>query len=206
MIHSQSTSHPRSTRVLTWSHRALFAFAAVALGYCGYVLSDSWMFQKAEREKFALLVPAQPPGLAPAAIVTPLPVADGLIGNIQIARLGLSVMIAEGVTQNVLRHAAGHIPGTALPGQPGNVGISAHRDTFFRPLRDLQRDDAITLTTAQGRFKYRVVSTKIVAPENTQVLAPDPGNSQVLTLVTCYPFYYVGPAPNRFIVRAERMI
>jgi len=91
-----------------------------------------------------------------------------------------------------------------MPGQPGNVGIAAHRDTFFRPLRNIQRDDVITLTTLSGEYRYRVVSTQVVSPSNVAVLNSD-GN-QILTLVTCYPFYFVGAAPSRFIVRAERVI
>jgi LPXTG-site transpeptidase (sortase) family protein len=82
------------------------------------------------------------------------------------------------------------------------VGISAHRDSFFRPLRNIRRDDIITLTTLSGEYRYRVVSTKIVRPSDVTVLAP--GSIDSLTLVTCYPFYFVGAAPDRFIVRAER--
>jgi sortase A len=128
---------------------------------------------------------------------------SGLIGRIEIARLGLSVMIMEGDDGKTLRRAAGHVPGTALPGQPGNVGITAHRDTFFRPLRNIQMDDVITLTTLQGEYRYRVVSTKVVSPQDVEVL--DSTGGEILTLVTCYPFYFVGAAPNRFIVRAERV-
>ena len=118
--------------------------------------------------------------------------------------LGVSVVVLEGDSAAVLRHAAGHITGTALPGKTGNVGISAHRDTFFRPLRNVRQNEIITLTTLAGEYRYRVVSTKIVKPDNVGVLAQ--GVGEVLTLVTCYPFYFVGPAPSRFIVRAERVI
>jgi sortase A len=93
--------------------------------------------------------------------------------------------------------------GTALPGQRGNVGIAAHRDTFFRPLRNIQRDDVIVLTTLRGEYRYRVVSTKVVSPYDVEVLNSD--GTEILTLVTCYPFYFVGSAPERFIVRAERI-
>ncbi len=111
--------------------------------------------------------------------------------------------MAEGVDTLTLRRAAGHIPGTALPGQPGNVGIAGHRDRFFRPLRNIRRNDIITLTTLLGEYRYRVVSTKIVSPSDVGVL--DPSVNEILTLVTCYPFYFVGSAPSRFIVRAERV-
>jgi sortase A len=120
-----------------------------------------------------------------------------------IPRLGISTIVMEGTTAKTLRRAIGHIEGTALPGQPGNVGISGHRDTFFRPLRHIRENDIITLTTLLGEYRYRVVFTKLVGPYDVTVL--NPGGDEILTLVTCYPFYFVGPAPYRFIVRAERV-
>jgi sortase A len=110
----------------------------------------------------------------------------------------------EGTSNKTLRRAVGHIAGTALPGRTGNVGIAGHRDTFFRPLRNIHSNDVITLTTRSGEYRYRVVSTKVVKPDNVGVLNSD-GN-EVLTLVTCYPFYFLGSAPQRFIVRAERVL
>jgi sortase A len=121
-------------------------------------------------------------------------------GQLEIPRIHLSAMVAEGSSPGVLRRALGHIPGTALPGQAGNMAIAGHRDTFFRHLGRLQPGDVIELNTAHGRYQYAVKFTEIVGPEDTQVLRPGSGKS--LTLVTCYPFYYVGPAPRRFIVRA----
>ncbi len=94
----------------------------------------------------------------------------------------------EGTGELALRRAAGHITGTGLPGQPGNIGIAGHRDTFFRPLRKIQRDDIITLTTARGQFRYRVVSMNVVSPNDVAVL--NPNGHEILTLVTCYPFYF----------------
>ncbi|HYG62359.1 MAG TPA: class D sortase, partial [Thermoanaerobaculia bacterium] len=102
-----------------------------------------------------------------------------------------------------LRRGAGRIPGTALPWEEGNVGVAAHRDRFFRGLKDIQKDDLVTLTTVHGTYQYRVESTEVVTPRDTHVLA-DTGED-TLTLVTCYPFYYVGSAPKRFIVRAQRI-
>ena len=126
---------------------------------------------------------------APAAAM------DGLIGRIEIPRLLLSVVVVEGIGRTTLRRAVGHIPGTALPGQPGNVGLAGHRDTFFRPLKDLRIKDEIQFSTLRGDFKYEVESLRVVEPDNVGVLASSGEN--VLTLVTCYPFYYVGPAPKR---------
>jgi sortase A len=102
-----------------------------------------------------------------------------------------------------LRRAVGHIPGTALPSEHGNVGISGHRDTFFRPLRNIRQDDEITLATLNGAYRYRVDTIQVVGPEDIKVL--DSTTESMLTLVTCYPFYFVGPAPQRFIVRAHRI-
>jgi sortase A len=191
---------PRSSvrQVLKWTRRTLFAGGIAMLGYCAWVLLDLRMFQHREEQHLETLIAAKTP-VRPVSSIR----ADGLIGRIEIARLGISVMVVEGTGKRSLRRAAGHIPGTALPGQRGNVGISAHRDTFFRPLRNIQRDDIVSLTAPDGEYRYRVVSTKVVLPSDVAVLNTD-GN-EILTLVTCYPFYFVGAAPRRFIVRAERI-
>jgi sortase A len=112
-------------------------------------------------------------------------------------------MVREGIDRNTLQLAIGHIPATALPGQAGNVGVAGHRDTFFRGLKDLKTKDEIQFSTPSGDFKYVVESLMIVEPDNVAVLAPSSEN--VLTLVTCYPFSYVGTAPKRFIVRARQV-
>lgn len=198
-------------KLLRWSQRGLLACGVAMLGYCVFVVVDAHLFQERESRTLELLLDeehATGADLLPAKLPSPptIPAASamsGLIGRIEIARLGLSVMIVEGDDGKTLRRAAGHVPGTALPGQLGNVGITAHRDTFFRPLRHIQMDDVITLTTLQGEYRYRVVSTKVVSPRDVDVL--DSTGGEVLTLVTCHPFYFVGAAPNRFIVRAERL-
>jgi sortase A len=125
------------------------------------------------------------------------------LGRIEISSIGLAAMIMEGIDGRTLRHAVGHIPGTPRPGQQGNVAIAGHRDTFFRGLRNIRKDDEITLTTLNGTYRYRVDSTQVVAPEHTEVL--DDSGEAILTLVTCYPFYFVGSAPKRFVVRAHRI-
>ena len=181
------------------------------LGYCGMVLADGWLFQHKERRHLEQLLRDRQAAseiarrVSPAASSSPpTAVAPGeLIGRIGIPRLDLSVIVAEGVDTLTLRRAVGHIPGTGMPGKPGNVGLAGHRDTFFRPLRNIRGGDVITLTTPAGEYRYRVVSIKIVKPSDLGVL--DPSVTEVLTLVTCYPFYYIGPAPDRFIVRAERI-
>jgi sortase A len=126
-----------------------------------------------------------------------------VIGRLEIPRLNLSVMVREGADEGTLSRAVGHIPGTALPGKIGNVGLAGHRDTFFRALRNIREDDAIEFETVHGAYRYVVTSTKIVTPRDVSVLAASGGEN--LTLVTCYPFYYVGSAPKRFIVRAAQV-
>jgi sortase A len=133
-----------------------------------------------------------------------LPVPEGAaLGRIEISRVGLKAMVQEGIDERTLRHAVGHIPGTPLPGQRGNVAFAGHRDTFFRGLRNVRLGDEITVTTLNGTYNYHVNSTKVVKPEETEVL--DATNDDILTLVTCYPFNFVGSAPRRFIVRAHRI-
>jgi len=141
----------------------------------------------------------------PASKLEPLPTnrqprATEILGRLQIPRLQLSVMVREGANERTLSRAVGHIPGTALPGAVGNVALAGHRDTFFRPLSNIQKDDLIHIETDQGTFTYRVESTQIVGPRDVGVLKATGG--ETLTLVTCYPFYYVGSAPKRFIVHA----
>lgn len=133
----------------------------------------------------------------------PHPAVGATLGRIEIPRLKLSVIVREGVDDGTLRRAAGHVPHTSLPGQGGNVGIAAHRDTHFRNLRGVQIGDTVRLITPQGVHQYRVASTRIVLPRNVEVLDPTP--EPTLTLVTCYPFNYVGSAPKRFIVQAKQI-
>jgi sortase A len=125
------------------------------------------------------------------------------LGRIEISTLGVEVMILEGVEPRTLRRAVGHVPGTALPGEQGNVALAGHRDTFFRALRDIDKDAEITLTTLQGSYRYRVDSTTVVEPQAVEVLADSSGAT--LTLITCYPFDFIGHAPKRFIVRARKI-
>jgi sortase A len=188
--------------MLRWIQRALFAVAISTLAYCGFVLEDTWVFQREQGHQLERILAARIAFSIPPKPLPPVVKGD-LIGLIKIPRLSLSVIVIEGTSARILRRAAGHIPGTAFPGQPGNVGISAHRDTFFQPLQNIRTNDVITFTTLLGEFRYRVISTKVVSPNDVAVLKA--GRNEILTLVTCYPFYFVGPAPDRFIVRAERV-
>ncbi len=126
-----------------------------------------------------------------------------LTGRVEIDRLGLDAIIQEGADEATLSRAVGHIPGTSVPWNGGNVALAAHRDTFFRGLGDLEPGDRIRLTTLRGSYEYAVDSSKVVSPDSVDVLAAT-GEPQ-LTLVTCWPFHYIGPAPMRYIVRARKI-
>jgi sortase A len=128
---------------------------------------------------------------------------DELIGRLEIPRLNMRAIVREGDDDGTLRHAVGHIPSTAWPGDLGNVALAAHRDTFFRPLRNIRKNDRIIVSTLEGTYEYEVQSTRIVAPTDVSVLRASAPKE--LTLVTCYPFYYVGSAPRRFVVHATQV-
>ena len=199
-------------RILNWSQRALTVCGVLLLGYYGFASVDSWLFQRREsrdldrllRDERAASEGTPRPESSTSQKGEPAAATDGLIGRIEIPRLLLSAVVVEGVDKTTLRRAVGHIPGTALPGQSGNVGLAGHRDTFFRPLKDLRIKDEVQFSTLKGDFTYEVESLRVVEPDNVGVLAPSGEN--VLTMVTCYPFYYVGPAPKRWIVRARQVV
>ncbi len=138
----------------------------------------------------------------PSAAAMPLD-EGALIGRIEIPRLAISSLILQGVSGETLRRGVGHIPETSLPQMPGNVGLAGHRDTVFRSLKDVRKDDLIDLETLAGSYRYVVDWSRVVDPADVIVLAAS--SRSELTLVTCYPFHYVGSAPRRFIVRAHQV-
>jgi sortase A len=155
---------------------------------------ESWLGIRKERPVIVAPHPTQAvPAIGP----------DGMIGRLSIHRLHLSAMVREGSGEKTLSLALGHIPSTALPGQKGNVGVAGHRDRLFRGLKDIRDDDLIEFETLYGDYTYQVESTEIVKPNDIGVLKA--GDHSELTLVTCYPFYYVGSAPDRFIVKARQV-
>jgi sortase A len=126
------------------------------------------------------------------------------IGRLEIPRVGLSAVVMEGDDEQTLKVAVGHLPDTPLPWQQGNAALAGHRDTFFRPIRRLQTGDEIRLVTSRGTFRYRTTRRLVVEPDELWVLNPSP--TAALTLITCYPFDFVGSAPRRFVVHAERIV
>jgi sortase A len=195
-----STRTRRQASVLV--ERLLLLVAVLSLGYYGYVSGEAYLYQAYEnRELDAILAAAPARSSDPAPRVRSAPPAGSAIGRIEIPRLGVSAIVRTGVDARTLKLAVGHIPGTSLPGDHGNAGLAAHRDTFFRRLRDIEPDDEIRIVTPSGTSVYRVDRTDIVRPEDVWVLDATP--TPALTLVTCYPFSYVGAAPERFVVRAS---
>lgn len=165
-----------------------------------YTFASAHAFQTRELARFqsARESPLSTPGL----IEPPRPAfAEGeAIGEIRIDRLQIDAVIAEGDSAAVLRRAVGHLTDTPMPGETGNVVLAAHRDTFFRPLKDIRTGDVIDVVDMAHRWQYRVEWSRVVSPSATEVL--DNTDDSVLTLVTCYPFEYVGRAPTRLVVRA----
>lgn len=123
-----------------------------------------------------------------------------VVGRLEIPRLNLSTVVFEGADSDVLERGAGHLPDTALPGKRGNAVLAAHRDTFFRPLRGIRIGDRVKFHQSKGDHVYIVKSTRVVEPNEVDVL--NPTAEPELTLITCYPFRFIGPAPERFVVRA----
>src|SRR5688572_18914320 len=194
---------PHSERRRGWLRRAvervLLVIGLVSLGYFGYVVAESYLYQALENRELDAILASAPslpaPDSASAAdadavhVPRPRPARGSLIGRIEIPRLGVKTIIRSGSDARTLRLAVGHIPGTAFPGEPGNIGLAGHRDTFFRRLRTVAADDEIRLVTPEGTYRYRVQRTNVVEPSDVWVL--DPTERPSLTLVTCYPFSYV---------------
>ena len=164
------------------------------------ILGDA--YTRAGQWEKGLLVDKQLARLCPQnpSVFYNLACSYSLIGQVEISKIGLSVMVAEGIDSKTLRRSVGHVPGTAFPGDAGNAAIAAHRDSFFRGLGGVSKGDTIIVNTRHGTFHYVVVSREIVKPTDVWVLRPTA--SPQLTLITCYPFHVIGPAPKRFIVHA----
>jgi sortase A len=205
-------------RTLSWIERTLYAAAVLLLGGWSAVTLDARLYGYFEEQRLARLIDAEqadpapptpvpptrrfiPAEPAPSPEPTPPAPRTDLVGRIEIPRLNLRAIIAEGIDSRTLRRAVGHLPGTPMPGEEGNVVLAGHRDTFFRALKDIRAEDVVRITTPRGRFEYLVEATAVVEPTRTDVL--DPTSEPSVTLVTCYPFYLVGEAPDRFVVRAR---
>jgi LPXTG-site transpeptidase (sortase) family protein len=190
----------RSRLFLGWMRWFLFIAGALAVSYVALTLLRAKLYQKAADSDLnkRVIEQEQHKVSLPRAVTK----EGDLLGRIEIPRLGMTVAILEGTKSSTLRLGVGHIGGTALPGDPGNIGIAGHRDTYFRSLKDIRASDEIRIQTATGLSRYEVDWVRIVAPNDIGVLAPSAESA--ITLVTCYPFHYIGAAPERFIVHARK--
>ena len=246
----------RRQQSLVWCQYIFLALGLLALGYCAKSFTQAWLYQRwalpqmtKQRSYNAESVPgsAEQPKKTPStslgemspigrleisrvhisavvaegtsqrvlsravghAIGTALPgqtvdLREGdLVGKLEVPRIGISVIVLQGMEEDTLIVGAGHVPGTPLPGAEGNVVIAAHRDTFFRHLGDVRSGDIIELKEPGHEYRYQVRFTAVVGPKDTWVLQPT--RKETLTLLTCYPFHVVGPAPDRFVIRARRI-
>jgi sortase A len=191
-------------RARLWLERALIIFGLGCLGFYGVEALKTWHYQRNAKAKIEEIVSApRPPEEIEHVPQAAKPLARGeLIGRVDIPRLKLSAAVAEGDDDETLKKAVGHLPDTPLPwARSGNVGIAAHRDGLFRRLENIQLNDDVRVTTSRGEYHYRVKKTHIVDPDDVWVLAPTA--TPTITLITCYPFSFIGNAPQRFIVQAE---
>jgi len=169
-----------------WLQGGLLVLGVLLLASWSRTESESRAFQSGESKKLEAAVES-----------------EGVLGRIEIPRLGIRAMVAEGTDENTLRHAVGHIPSTASPGSPGNCALAGHRDTFLRGLGGVRVNDVVRVVTLDSTYTYRVEWIRVVEPQRVDVL--DTTAARSLTLVTCYPFAFVGHAPRRFIVRARQV-
>ena len=214
--HQGGQSSSRSAGVLRWAERLLVVAGAAMLVWCGVLLADASLAQRAARHSLETAshpeasvlsrVPKETTeGSRKAANVAKAAkvVRGSAIAGLSIPRVELSTVVLHGSDARTLRRGPGHLENTALPGESGNVVIAGHRDSFFRPLQHIRVGDDIFMDTPQRRFHYRVTSLRVVNPHDLSVL--EPTDDATLTLITCYPFWVLGNAPDRFIVRATRV-
>jgi sortase A len=189
----------RSNQFLRWARGLLFLAGTLAVCYVSLTLLDATLYQEDAIKTLEKQISTQQHNVSRSTIMAK---PGDVLGRIEIPRLGVMIAILEGTSAQTLRLGVGHIKGTALPGEPGNSGIAGHRDTFFRPLKDIRTDDEIQIQTATGLSRYQVDWVRIVAPDDTGVLHLAASSS--ITLITCYPFQLIGAAPRRFVVHAQK--
>jgi len=187
--------------ILKFTQRCLVGVGLVALVYSGGVATYGAVYQWYESRRFDQAV-AEHGGIKSGLLEEMTDLHEGdVVGRLEVSRLGISLMVLQGIEEQTLLTGAGHVPGTSMPGLEGNVVIAAHRDTFFRRLKGILPGDRVEMVTFRGTYRYIVDSVEIVNPEDTKVM--ESRAARELTLITCYPFRFVGDAPDRFIVHAK---
>lgn len=212
--HHEGRSGKRGSRLLLWAERLLVTAGVATLICCAVLVTDTAIAQRMARRSLEGAAAAERPVLPPLPAL-PAPPTEApsrhpassrgsAIAALSIPRVHLSTVVLHGSDSRTLRRGPGHLENTAWPGDSGNMVIAGHRDSFFWPLRNIQRGDDIFLDTPEGQFHYRVTSLRVVDPHDVSVLAPT--NEATLTLITCYPFWVLGHAPDRFVVRAAAVV
>ena len=186
--------------VLTWLERCLIVLGVSGLAYYGYRTVEAKQFRQ---EQAAALETLQTRDHEPTLALSRVSPVPGALALLDIPRLKISTPVLSGDDEATLALGVGHLPDTPRPWEPGNSAFAAHRDGLFGPLRNIRIGDEVRVRSQQGDFTYRVTGTRIVEPDDLSVLAP--ASTDTLTLITCYPFTYVGHAPQRFIVHAEKI-
>ena len=200
----------RAGRLLLWAERLLLIAGAAALVWCGVLIGDAVMAQRSARSALEAARLAETSLVRPAVNAPTVPRPDSPtrpgdpVAALSIPRIDLSAVVLHGSDAHTLLRGPGHLENTALPGESGNVVIAGHRDSFFRPLRHTQVGDDVYMDTSKGRFHYRVTSLRVVKARDVSVL--EPTDEATLTLITCYPFWILGNAPDRYVVRATRVV
>lgn len=191
----RKTSFRPAVLSLRWAAFLLIFAGVLAVTYAGFVVLSASVYQDMEMRKFER--PAAP-------LLEPHQLNLGeVIGEIQIPSLRLKAIVVQGADLTLLDRAVGHLPQTPLPGEWGNVALAAHRDSLFRPLRNIHQGDTVIIETSRASFQYEVQSTFVVPATQIDVLRS--AAARELTLITCFPFNYLGRAPDRFIVRAREV-
>jgi sortase A len=209
MLAKKATRDRRHDRFLRWVQRLLMMAGLAMLGWCALVVGDGIVSQRLARRSIAIASHSdtvasrveERPNIRPRARLL---VRGSALAELSIPRVRLSAVVLHGSDPQTLRRGPGHLENAALPGELGNVVILGHRDSFFRPLRDIQLGDDIFLDTSEGRHHYQVVSLRVVGSRDLSVL--EPTDEASLTLITCYPFWVLGAAPDRFVVRAVGVV
>lgn len=211
-------SGSRGAWCLRWAERLFVIAGASLLIWCAVVVIDAHMSQRVARTSLEMASIASRPISVPAPEQSMVPTERSIedpprnstirtgaaIAALSIPRVHLSAVVLHGSDAQTLRRGPGHLEHTALPGDSGNAVIAGHRDSFFWPLRDVQRGDDVFVETPERRVHYEVTSLRVVKPHDLSVL--EPTDEATLTLITCYPFWVLGNAPDRFVVRAVRVM
>jgi len=206
IVHERNNSVGRKNLFLVTERFVGYVVTAIGtliLAIAATAVFEGWFYQRLWHQLSATTLYGEAvhaAGKQSDARGNPRPTRGALLAKLQVPRLNMSVFVLEGSDDGTLKKGPGHIEETALPGELGNVGIAGHRDTHFRPLRNIQINDQIIVTTTTSTMNYFIDTIDIIHPTDMEIL--DPTSGPTLTLVTCYPFEFIGNAPMRFVIRA----